>query len=215
MIGVGEVHVWYVNLKTPTDLTDLLSDDERQRAARYLHPRPRQQFIAARGSLRRLLARYTGDDPRAIAFTTTGNGKPCMVSGALLFNVSHSGEGALIALSREIEVGVDLEWLRPRESFMDMARRYFTLQEAEAIGDLRSFYAVWTRKEAFLKALGLGLAGGLERFAVSHDEPARVLHIDGDTEAGRRWTLVSLEPDQGAVGAVAFQGVGTLRRFSE
>jgi 4'-phosphopantetheinyl transferase len=206
MIGPGEVHVWYVDLTAQGDLAGLLNEEERQRAARFVHPEPRAQFVAARGSLRRLLSRYTGEDPRRIAFATIGNGKPCLASGAVRFNVSHSGNGALIAVSREIEVGVDLEWLRPRETYPDLARRFFTATEADAVCDLRSFYAVWTRKEAFLKALGLGLAGGLERFAVTHDEPARVLHVDGDADAGARWTLVSLEPEAGAIGAVAFEG---------
>jgi 4'-phosphopantetheinyl transferase len=203
MIGPNEVHVWYADLSTHPDILTLLNEEERARAARFLADRPRQQFIAARAWLRSRLGHLLGVPPQSIAFASTGNGKPTLPGATFHFNLSHSGQGAILAVSRDYEVGVDLEWVRPRDSFRDLAQRYFTPVEVDAITDLRAFYAIWTRKEAFLKALGLGLAGGLERFAVNADDPPRVLHVDGDPAAAAHWTLLSLEPRPGALAAVA------------
>ena len=212
MIGPGEVHVWYADLAATPDMLTILNDEERARAARFLGDAPREQFIAARATLRRLLGPLVGRAPETLRFGTTGNGKPILADLAptqqVHFNLSHSGQGMVLAVSQEHEVGVDLEWLRPRASFRDMATRYFTPQEVGWVTDLRSFYAVWTRKEAFLKALGLGLAGGLERFAVNADDPARLLHLDGDFHAGERWTLAGMEPREGAIVAVAVPAPG-------
>lgn len=215
MIGSEEVHVWYVDLTNQGHHADLLSPDERARADRFIHGGPREQFIAARSALRRILSRYAGVEPQTLAFATSPTGKPCLSTPSVRFNLSHSGTGAVIAVTRTLEVGVDLEWVRPRETFRDMARRYFTPAEADAITDLRAFYAVWTRKEAFLKALGLGLAGGLERFAVTHDDPARLLHIDGDADAASRWTMISWEPAHGAIAAVACDRPVEIRFLQE
>ena len=210
-LPAGEARVWTLRLDGAPDLAGLLSADERARAGRFLHEGARRQFVAARGGLRLILSRCTGVAPERVAFTYTGNGKPG-VAGAC-FNVSHSHEVALVAVSRGLELGVDVEWVRERESWRDMARRFFTPAEAALCVDLRAFYHVWVRKEAFLKALGLGLSHGLERFAVSvpPDEPARVLHVDGDEAAGRRWTLAALGPAEGYVGALAAEGPVIVR----
>lgn len=205
--GPRDVHVWFVDLAEAGDLSSLLDEEERHRAGRYLHPAPREQFVAARGSLRRLLARYVGTAPQHIRFTTSGNGKPRLPGDEVRFNVSHSGGVALIAVARELELGVDIEGVRERETYPDLARRYFTPAEADAVRDLRTFYHVWTRKEAFLKALGLGLAHGLERFRVSvpPDDPARIVQIDGDEKKAARWTLQALEPTPEDVAALAVE----------
>jgi 4'-phosphopantetheinyl transferase len=114
------------------------------------------------------------------------------------------------------EVGVDVERVRAQPNHLDMATRYFTPNESQRLNALppaegeRAFFHVWTRKEAFLKAIGLGLTHGLERFevAVPPDEPCRLLHIDGDAAAAARWTLRNLEPAAGYVGALAVEGTG-------
>lgn len=213
LLPPGEAHVWAVPLEEAPDLTGLLSPDERRRAERYVHDAPRRQFTAARGALRLLLGRYTGAAPGSIAFTTTGNGKPVLAGGGPHFNVSHSHGLALVALARDLELGVDVECVRERDSYPDLARRYFTPREVACVNSLEAFYHAWVRKEAFLKALGLGLSHGLERFAVSvpPDDPARVLHIDGDEAAGGRWSLLALAPAEGYVGALAAQGTLTAR----
>jgi 4'-phosphopantetheinyl transferase len=203
MMGPQQVHIWYADLSVTSDMLALLNDEEKARAARFLCDRPRRQFIAARAWLRTLMGQILGQRPESLVFDHTGNGKPTLACGQLHFNLSHSGRGAVLAVSRDLEVGADLEWIRPRENYRDLAQRYFTPMEVAAITDLREFYAVWTRKEAFLKALGLGLAGGLERFAVSAADPPRVLHVDGDPAAAAQWALFSLQPRQEAIAAVA------------
>jgi len=207
MIPLGEVHVWYADLLTTPDMLTLLNEEERRRADRFLSEAPRQQFIAARATLRQLLGRLVGLAPQQLLFASTATGKPILAGlppeQLLHFNLSHSGRGMVLAVCRDHEVGVDLEWLRPRESYRQLAERYFTAEEVACVTDLRSFYAIWTRKEAVLKALGLGLAGGLERFTVNADEPARLLHWQGDRDAGQHWTLAALQPRPEAMVAVA------------
>ncbi|MBY0229774.1 MAG: 4'-phosphopantetheinyl transferase superfamily protein [Gemmataceae bacterium] len=206
------VEVWTLALNEAPDLSRVLSQDERERAARLRHDKDRRQFVAARGGLRLVLGRTLGVPPESLAFEVAGAGKPGLAGSPLRFNVSHSYDAALIALS-DAELGVDVELMRPRDIWPDMARRYFTPYEAERIGGETEFYAVWTRKEAFLKALGLGLSHGLERFSVSvpPDDPARILHIDGDAAKGAEWTLAHLEPLPGYVGALAIEGPATVR----
>jgi 4'-phosphopantetheinyl transferase len=134
----------------------------------------------------------------------------------LYFNVTHSHEVGLIAFTRRAEVGIDVERVRAYPGHLDMADRYFTPREVTALERLppgareHAFYHIWTRKEAFLKATALGLSYGLERFEVSvpPDDPARILHIDGDHAAAARWSITALSPASGYVGALAIEGTG-------
>ena len=120
---------------------------------------------------------------------------------------------ALFALTGRCEVGVDVEYVRPFSDEMGLADRFFTPCESAALRQLdaarrrETFFRLWTRKEAYLKAHGLGLSFGLERVEVSHhaDDPAHVVHIDGDHEAAAAWSLRTLAPASGYVGALALQ----------
>lgn len=220
-----EVHVWSVPLKRSLAelyrLRELLADEEYERACRYLHRPSRDQFITTRAFLRLTLGRYLGLEPSRVRLTTSSTGKPQLEGGGLHFNVSHSHELALIAVTRKAEVGVDIERVRSVASHLDMADRYFTPGETVALRRLppgareQAFYHIWTRKEAFLKATGLGLSHGLERFEVSvpPDDPARILHIDGDRGAGERWAMTSLDPGQGYVAALAIETPGVKVRL--
>ncbi|MFO0878583.1 MAG: 4'-phosphopantetheinyl transferase superfamily protein [Gemmataceae bacterium] len=212
-----EVHVWSVSLARSGEelvhLREILSQDERDRACRYLHQPSRQQFIAARAFLRLILGRYLGVEPSRVMFQHSNTGKPILCGGGIHFNISHSHQLALIGITRLGEIGVDVEHVRSVTTFLDMAERYFTPGESAALKRLppgareQAFYHIWTRKEAFLKAIGLGLSHGLERFEVSvpPDDPARILHIDGDRSAGARWSMTCLEPLPGYVGAIAIE----------
>jgi 4'-phosphopantetheinyl transferase len=218
VLSPNEVHVWAVPLAVASErlaeLLDLLDDEERQRAARYGHEPSRQQFIVSRAMLRTLLGRYLGQAPQTIRLASGPQGKPVLPSPeGVYFNVSHTQGLALIAIARLGEVGIDVEQARHCPTYLDMAERFFTPAEAAALRSLpegrriEAFFHVWTRKEAFLKALGLGLAHGLERFevAVPPSEPVRILHIDGDPVAGARWSLLELAPARGYVGALAIE----------
>ena len=161
-------------------------------------------------------ARYLDAEPSRVEFGTSDTGKPTLPGTRLSFNVSHTQGLALIAVSAGREIGVDVERVRSQPTHLDMATRYFTPGEARRLNALppseseRAFFHVWTRKEAFLKAIGLGLSHGLERFevAVPPDEPCRLLHIDNDAHAAATWTLWNLEPASGYVGALAVEGTG-------
>jgi 4'-phosphopantetheinyl transferase len=220
-LPVDEIHVWSVPLTVGPEqlfrLGKLLDAEEQDRARRYVHVRSREQYVIARAVLRILLGRYLDVPASAVRFASGPQGKPLLASSrGLHFNVSHSEGMALIAVTRTGEVGVDVERIRPCEMHLDMADRFFTPGEAAALRALprergeEVFFHVWTRKEAFLKALGLGLSHGLERFEVSAhpDEPPRIKHIDGDPEAGARWFLAHLTPAPGYVGALALEGPG-------
>jgi 4'-phosphopantetheinyl transferase len=214
------VHVWAAPLTAGPDrlesLLQMLTPDERQRAARFLPAaiHARTEFVVARATLRQLLSRYINDHPSEHRFVIGNNGKPALAGRELFFNVSHTRGLAVYAFTRRGEVGIDVEQLRPRTTLLDMAARFFAPGEVAAIHALppehreEAFFHVWTRKEAFIKAVGQGLAFGLERFEVSvpPDDPARVRHVDGDAGAGAAWSLTALTPGPGYVGALAIQG---------
>ena len=224
-LSADEIHVWTVPLDVPPSelarLAEVLSDSERERAGRYLYAPAREQFTVTRARLRLLLGRYLDLDPRLVAFGSSNTGKPTLSGAALSFNVSHTHGMALIALAVGREL--DVEHVRSQPTHLDMATRFFTPGEARCLHALpaglseRAFFHVWTRKEAFLKAIGLGLSHGLERFEVSvpPDEPCRLLHIDGDAAVAAGWTLMNLEPAAGYVGALAVEGRGYRVTISE
>lgn len=213
----GEVDVWQVSLDaSPERVTALLatlSDDERQRAQRFQFDRHRRRFVVARATLRQILAGYTGRPAEALVFTYGTQGKPALVGGGPRFNVSHSEERALIAIARA-EVGVDVEALREVAGADRIAERFFSLPEREELRALpearrtEGFFTCWTRKEAYVKARGEGLAHPLDAFAVSA-APGSPAHIRSTSpRAGdvARWSLAALPVGEGFVGAVAVEG---------
>jgi 4'-phosphopantetheinyl transferase len=219
-LAVGELHVWSSALHVPEALAmECLSTQERERAAGFASAAPRRRYVAGRAILRGLLNRYTGIPARDIMFCYQSQGKPFLTTAdngpELRFNLSHSGELALFAFSRAQAVGIDLEYLRPVEDAELIARRTFSYIEYEQLmmvedahARLRAFYSCWTRKEAFIKALGAGFSFPLDQFAVSvgTDKPARVLSILNDPRSAECWTLYHLEPAPNYIGAVAIEG---------
>ena len=188
----------------------VLSPEERARAARFLRAEDRARFVASHAALRLILARALAADPRALAFVPGPAGKPGLAGTRLAFNLSHSGTRALVGLSTEACIGVDLEVLRPMPDGVRIARNTFAPDEAEALAALppaardRAFMAVWTRKEAVVKAIGAGLSMPLDRFSVSLPPgPAALLRIAGGPETPADWTLHHLEPGPGTIGAAA------------
>lgn len=187
-------------------LRDLLADDERDRAARFAYPVHRDRHIVGRARLRQILGAETGRDPRDIVFRYGANGKPA-VDGGPEFNLTHTGGLAALAISRDGALGLDIEALRPIED--GVARHHFSAAEYARLsrldpGDwLGGFYRCWTRKEAVIKACGLGLSMPLDSFDVSlaPGAAARLVRIEGDVPSA--WQLVHFEPAPGVVGALA------------
>ncbi len=229
-LGKDEVHLWTISLARSevelARLRELLTAEEYARACCYRPRQARDQFIASRGLLRLVLAGYLAIDPARVRFRTEQTSKPYLAGGGPHFNVSHSGEIGLIAVTNWGEIGVDVERVRAMPTHLDMAQRYFAPGEVQALTRLppgareQAFFHIWTRKEAFVKAIGVGLAHGLERFEVSvpPDDPARLLHIDGDRAKAETWSMTSFEPAAGYVGALAVQTHGLKivpRQFEE
>ncbi len=176
-ISVGEVHLWEIPLDLERDLvavaTQLLQPSEIQRAQRFSLHKHRQQFVLSRAVQRDILSRYVQYPAKQICFQYGGHGKPFLSDCAVQFNLSNSGDYAYFALTLYDQVGVDIEQMRPNVEILGIAKRFFSpkeyieLQQLPAEQRLDAFYRFWTLKEAYVKALGLGLAVGLDRFAVS------------------------------------------------
>ncbi|MBB4637661.1 4'-phosphopantetheinyl transferase family protein [Longimicrobium terrae] len=221
-LGADEVHVWRASLRpSPAALARMeahLGADERDRASRFRFAEHRTAFVAGRGAQREILARYTGLAPAAHRYRTTSHGKPMLdgADGRLRFNVSNAGDMALYAVTLEREIGVDLEALKPMPDGIDIAKRFFSAPENEIFAALPetdrelAFFQCWTRKEAYIKAVGEGLSMPLDRFDVSFrpGEPARLLATRGDPDEAGRWTLRELHPGPGYVGAIVVRGAG-------
>lgn len=185
---------------------------ERERADRYVFPEHRRRFIVGRGLLRTLLGRYLGVPSKAVSFSYTEFGRPFLPNENIQFNVSHSGEIALYGFARNAGIGIDIECVRPI-GIMEIARRFFSPNECESLAMVpehvqeAAFYRCWTRKEAYLKAKGLGLQTPLDSFTVSldADRPA-LLSVDGDPEESGRWNFANINTGPNAIGVVVFSG---------
>jgi 4'-phosphopantetheinyl transferase len=214
----AEVELWCIALDAgragPAGAA-VLSGDERERAARFHFSTDRERWIRGRLGLRGVLAGYLGIGPADLRFTYGPQGKPGLdlPYADLCFNLAHCDDLAVIAVRRGAAVGVDLERVRPVADAPDIASRFFSPLERDAVlgpgtdGLPRRFFACWTRKEAVIKATGLGLSFGLDRFAVSvpPDDPPRVLAVADDPTGAPSWSLVHFEPVPGFIGAVACQ----------
>jgi len=213
--GEGEVHVWRVDLDQPDDvvagLRRVLSDDEAARAERFVFERHRRRFTVGRGALRRVLGGYLGSAPEAVRFEYGERGKPRLAERGVEFNLSHSAEMALLAVTAGVEVGVDVEAVRRIEDALRISERFFSATERAVLAECpaaergAAFFRCWTRKEAYVKAVGDGIALGLDRFDVSLDdgEGARFLALEGDARRAAEWSLTHIDPGAGYVGALA------------
>lgn len=222
-LPADEIHVWRGALDLPeqqrTSFLPLLSPDEARRAERFVFDLHRHRFIVSRGMLRRLLSRYLIRHPGDLHFLYGNHGKPSLAGlepNSLFFNLSHSGDRFLLGLTRAGEIGIDLEQLRALENMEAIAQRFFAPREvAELAGvpqpqKIEAFFSCWTRKEAFIKAEGVGLARPLDQFTVSlrPGEPARLRDIAGVPGEAEKWSLQELRPWPDFVGCVAIQGQG-------
>jgi 4'-phosphopantetheinyl transferase len=216
----AQVHIWRASLAGTTAdrgwLVPILSPAELHRANRFHFDRDRWRFIAAHTALRVILSRYTAVRPEQIRFHTGDYGKPALAypRSGLEFNISHSHELLLVAIATGRAVGVDLEHIRPLDDFEAIAQRTFSPLENEALAAvpgpqrLESFFRCWTRKEAFIKALGQGLSYPLDQFHVTlaPDEPAALLKIDQDPGAVARWSMHAFSPAPGYLAALVVAG---------
>lgn len=223
-LGVHDAHLWRLDLDAAGDeVTDILSEGERARAARFYFERDRRRFIAGRAALRRILAAYLDRAPAALVFALGPYGKPALENPGLEFNLSHSGGCGLIAVTRGRRVGVDVEGIRTDFACEEIARRFFAPAEVEALAAsapheyATAFFRCWTRKEAYVKARGDGLTLALDRFEVQLDAAATraIASCLDDPSECSRWSLREILPGPGYLGALVVEGDDwTLRTFA-
>jgi 4'-phosphopantetheinyl transferase len=212
----GSVHVWAValddaDLDCDRGLT-ILPSDERGRAAKFKFERDRRRYVVAHSALHEILAGYLGTNAADLRFVAGENGKPKLAArfaaGAIEFNLSHSHERALVAVALGREVGVDIEFIKVDFAFDEIAGRFFTAKEVNALRALpahlqrRAFYKCWTSKEAFLKAKGTGLSGKLDdvEITLAGNELVQITaNVPG-------WSLAELNPGDSYEAAIAIQG---------
>lgn len=228
-LQTGQVDIWRIKLNLPDGSLELLestlSAAEAQRAQRFHFPQDRKRFIAAHGCLRKVLAGYLHCEPGKVSFSKGSHGKPGLATRPsqrrLEFNLSHSADFALIAVTWERRIGVDVEQIRPGLATEDIAWRYFSQLEVTELMALypeqreTAFFQCWTRKEAYIKAQGSGLSLPLESFDVSltPNDPAILRATRPDLQEAACWTLFSLEIDPRYAAAVAVEGQGLELRL--
>ena len=216
-LGQEQAHVWHVHLEKfageESHWNNLLSTEEQQRAARFRFPRDRSRYTLTRALLRTLLAGYLETDPASLSFCYSEHGKPALTGAHegsdLQFNVSHSDGVALFGITRNRAIGVDVERVRHDFEVVTIAQRFFSPAEQRSFNSVspaqqhRAFFDCWTRKEAYVKALGEGLSHPLHQFDVSlvAGEPARLIATRPNPEEAGLWTMIA--PDVGAGYAAA------------
>lgn len=222
-LGANDVHVWRITLELSPGkverLWQILAPDEHLRAERFHFRRDRQRFIVARGLLRVILGNYLDIKSEQLRFGYERNGKPFLVSqsapeSSLSFNLSHSHELALCAVTRQRQIGVDIEHIRADFAGEDIAERFFSAREINMLRTLpaqlreEAFFHGWTRKEAFIKAKGVGLSLPLDQFDVMllPDGPAALERTYWDESEAARWSLRKLEVGAGYAAALAVEG---------
>lgn len=223
-LGDARVEVWSVESAAPESVIrqfqNVLSAEERTRAANFRFERDRNAFVVARGVLRVLLARYLGASPADVEFAYSSKGKPSLPGSIIEFNISHTDGAVLLAFAQECALGVDIESVRPVPDMMQIARGNFCLEEALELADLpeeerqRAFFQCWTRKESYIKATGNGLSTPLSEVRVSfrEGEPASIVRIGNDPAAADAWVLHNLEVSPAYAAAIAY--CGAPRRIS-
>ena len=211
---LNDVHIWRINLNSDElqlqFFRETLSSDEIARAERFYFPEHRQRFMAGRGTLRAILGQYLDIAPKQVEFEYQPRGKPLLAAKfadqGLLFNLSHSQDLALLGISYQHQIGVDLEYIRTMSDLEGLAKRFFSAREYEYLRLLspaqqqQIFFRYWTCKEAYLKATGDGLVQ-LEEIEIdlTPNQPSKLL-VSGD------WSLRELTPADNFAAAVVVAG---------
>ena len=208
------VHIWVLdtsNLVVADLPIALLAADEQKRLAFFHYEADRVRFAVGRMALRTLCSSYLSVNELDIKYDLNEYGKPFMPGSALQFNLSHSGDRVALAFCWEDLIGIDVEEMLPQKDFLQVASRFFSPSERAALHNLEgeeqrlSFYRCWTRKEAFVKALGLGVSAPLDRFSVEFrsDLPARMLEMDGTLGTREEWLLQDVSLSGNYASAIA------------
>jgi 4'-phosphopantetheinyl transferase len=229
-LTASELHVWRVPLDAPSasieGLSTLLAADEQHRASRLVRKIDQHRFIISHAVQRAILGHYLSIPPECVALSAQPGKKPeCGQSAglpALRHNLSHSCGLALLGLALGREVGIDVEYVRPMNDLKNIVDRYFAPGERAAwhglpdAQQLAAFFRCWTRKEAYLKAQGIGLSAALDRFEVSFadDDRPRLVKDDDRPDATMHWELFDISPSPDCPAAcVVERGIEEIRFF--
>jgi 4'-phosphopantetheinyl transferase len=230
-LDAGEIHLWWIPLSgdahTIERQREMLSTDELDRAGRFYFDVHRHRFIIGRGALRRILSLYVNLQPRDLEFVYGPKGKPELSSGQnpgrIRFNLSNSSDLALLAVVRDQELGVDLEFVKADFGGIEIAERFFSATEVETLFAIdaaernAAFFACWTRKEAFIKAIGEGLSIPLDSFDVAFAPNAKpaLTRVEGSPGETSRWSLYDIPagPEYKAALIITGQGHRLVYRY--
>jgi 4'-phosphopantetheinyl transferase len=217
-----EVHLWRIDLSAlrpdESRWQKVLSPDEAARAARYRFAVDRQRYSISRGVLRTILGSYLRSDPVRIIFSYSSREKPFLSppysDSGITFNISHSGEVTLLALTHNRDIGVDVEQMARKSDLEAIARRFFSAHEQEQLFTLpaeqrpEAFFRCWTRKEAYIKATGDGLSLPLSQFDVSiaADDRDALVATRPDASEAARWSMREVPAGESYIGALCVRG---------
>jgi 4'-phosphopantetheinyl transferase len=217
-----DIHIWEVNLDRGAapgehrtraeirELSDCLTEQERQRAAKFINPLHGNRWTVARGYLRQILSRYVNLPPDQIVFTYGQQGKPELEGNPIQFNLSHSHDRAVYGISATHPIGIDLEQIHSLAA-AELVERFFSVAERAMFHTLpvsahqAAFFHAWTQKEAYLKACGTGLSTSLDLIEVSID-PQTPAQIISSPRSDRTWQIRKLELSPDYAGAVVVGG---------
>src|SRR5215203_285073 len=220
ILSEDEAHIWRADLdlneSVQSSFLKLLSPDEINRAKRFRFAQDSQNFINARGILRLLIGKYLEINPAEISFQYSEFGKPSIANNhSLQFNISHSRNIALFAFTKKFNIGVDVEFVNPNIEVKEIAARFFSTNETKNLLALPEqqqtlgFFYCWSRKEAFIKAVGEGLSFPLDKFEVSLEpnKPAKLLATNWQPKDVSKWSIYSLSPEANFVGSLVIEGL--------
>lgn len=229
MLPKNHVDIWKIPVECQNlpiqQCRQLLSLDEAERADRFNFERHRRRFIGTRAALRQILARYLGLAPQALTFCYGPKGKPelsrTIETCGIKFNLSHSNEVACLAVARELAVGIDVERINSDFATEEIAERFFSPGEVRCLQLLppaervNAFFACWTRKEAYIKALGEGLSVPLDSFEVAFapGTPAALLQVKVNPNEVTRWSMYDIDVAQEYKAALVVEGRGHRLRY--
>jgi 4'-phosphopantetheinyl transferase len=223
----GEIHIWKIItsdcVSRLKELETFLSSEEISRVERFYFEKDKIRFVVAHAMLRKIIARYLNLTPQMIVFRNDTKGKPQLQKGfgkkKFSFNISYSYDLIIFAFSRYLNLGVDVEFIRPIPDFHEIVNDYFHPEERTAFMKIplckrqKAFFDYWTRKEAFVKATGEGLYRALDSFSVAVNKKtenglykikSEILRLGNDRMNPENWFFLSLRPATGYTGAVVF-----------